>query len=389
MPPLFFGSMLRVDLSSGSVEEKELDDGFFSENIGGAMMVHGLLEDVDGDCIAIGSGPLTGSTCPGGSAAIACTRENGKERYAPILVNAGLEFKLCGFDVIIITGTAKISCYLWMRDKVADLIGSPDLENKYTWSMASKIRKDQGDQRIQVLSSSRGGSASLNFVSGWDGILLGRKMREMNIVAIAFRGMGETEVTDYSRFLSQSSEMMRASKRDLNGKTGIPSILPEDCTLKFPLRRHRSCSSCPFPCMSYADTGIPEHPEMLLMDQRSLISLCKMSVPDNEIVGTLAKIHRHGFILDETASRNSIDSMIDGRFNDVKSYLTKDRFDSITGGVEESAEIAKAYILGICPRFVGLLRPDLQPYCELLSHGTGKEITLGKITEVAESLLRS
>lgn len=368
MPSMFFGKALKVDLSGAKLEEIQLEDSLYRERIGGAGIIASLLEDVREDVIALGVGPLTGTPCPAGSAAIACVADkDGKKRYAPILLNGGLELRLTGFDFIIISGVSPEPSYLWVRDMIADLLPFPSDSASDCWASCSRIRKDQGDPRIQVISCSEGDSASLNFTSGWDGIGLGARMRNMNLRAIAFRGMAEIELHDPEKFLEKSSEMMRAFPGSINGKIGLESLMGE-APLKIPgLRRSRACFSCTFPCLSYAESRDPAYPQFLVLDQRGIAALSRQGLPVDRILGHLSSEHRKG---------NAMSS-------DIRV------FDTITEGLHESERIAAAYILGLCPRYIGTLKPRFDEYCELLSIGRGERVSEHQVLQVAGSLMRA
>ena len=326
-----------------------------------------MLDDVREECIVLGVGPLTGTPCPAGSAAIACVADkNGMRRFAPILLNGGVELRLTGFDFIIISGVAREPVYLWIRDMIADIVRMPDESRLDCWETCGRIRKDQADPRVQVISCSEGDSASLNFTSGWDGIGLGGRMRNMNLRAIAFRGMADIELSGPEEFLERASAMMRSFPSSLNGKTGLPSLMGESPGNLTGLRRSRACFSCPFPCLSYADSADPSCPQFLVLDQTSVQSLKNQGVPPDEIWRWLATEHRTG-----NAKPRSVGT-----------------FDTITEGVVESEKAAAAYVLGLCPRYVSLFDPGLGQYCVLASVGLGREINERQVVQIAGSLLR-
>jgi aldehyde:ferredoxin oxidoreductase len=68
------------------------------------------------ESIGLAVGPLTGLPCPAGGMAVACVEFERKHRFAPILLNAGLELKLTGFDAVVVEGKSESPVYLWMRD---------------------------------------------------------------------------------------------------------------------------------------------------------------------------------------------------------------------------------------------------------------------------------
>lgn len=368
MPHMFFGKGLKVDLSESKIEELQPEESLYRERIGGAGILSSLLRGVEGDCIALGVGPLTGTTCPAGSAAVACASGgDGVLRFAPILLAGGLEFRLSGFDFVTITGRSPEPSYLWVRDMMADIVRYPGSPSEDCWETCRRIRKEQGDPRVQVISCSEGESASLNFTSGWDGIGLGGKMKRMNLKAIAFRGMADVGLHDPEAFLEKSSAMMRASPGALGGKTGLPSLLGDSYPSIAGLKRARACFSCPFPCLSYAESGDPSIPQFLVLDQRTFSSYSGQGVPPEMILSRMASEHRRAI----------------AKAGSVKA------FDTITVGVSESESVAVAYVLGLCPRYMGLFNPGMEEYCELLGLGSGVEVSKEHVVEIARSLLRA
>lgn len=388
MPNLFNGNMLFVDLADGTLEEREIDDDLLRRRIGGAPLLASLTPN---ESIGLAAGPLTGLPCPGGGMAVACVEHERKHRFAPVLLGAGLELKLTGFDAIVIEGRSEAPVYLWVRDEVADLIKADRTAGKDCWETISEIRKEQGDQRIQVISSAKGPSASLSYASGWDGIGLGGAMREMNLKAIAFRGMGEIELENRDAVLVRCSEMMKSSGPLIGKRKGSASLLPHEAAMRIDgLKRSRACFSCPYPCMSYTETGDNSHPSSLLMDQRSATFLAKASMV-GDIAAPLARLHRNGFCLrgDITPGENSADDLVSRIIaSPERSSFNDGTFDTITEGVGEYDLIAAGYVLGICPRYLGLMQPPLTSYCELLNIANGEEIPKEIILGLGNSLMR-
>ncbi|HDP96105.1 MAG TPA: hypothetical protein ENN25_00205 [Euryarchaeota archaeon] len=390
MPHLFFGTWLDIDLSSGQVEERDLPDELIGELIGGAAVMSKLMEDYSGECISLGTGPLTGTPCPGASAAFAGVRRgDGSTAYAPVMLNAGLELKLTGFDFILIHGRSERPVYIWMRDQVADIVNGSGLPAEDSWGVCSAIRKGQGDPRIQVISSSVGDCASLNFVSGWDGIGFGRSMSGMNLRGIAFRGMGELELSEPEDFLSKASELMSKEREKIGTREGVGSLLsPEAAARIRGIKRNRSCFSCPYPCMSYFATDDPAYERMLLMDQRSLAALAEMPGQDELIIEALMRLHRKGMCASDKIGETSgtIEDLVNEPVSKAAEEPQLNGLDNITKGVEPSDAISAGFILGICPRYLGVIGAEMEGYAELLSLGIGREISSEDIRKAAERL---
>jgi hypothetical protein len=387
MPELFNGKMLFVDLAEGTLEEREIDDDLFTRRIGGAPLLASLTPN---ESIGLAAGPLTGLPCPAGGMAVACVEFERKHKFAPVLLNAGLELKLTGFDAVVVEGRSESPVYLWIRDEVADLVKADKLAGKDAWETIAGIRKEQGDQRVQVISSSKGPSASLDYVSGWDGIGFGGAMRDMNFQAIAFRGMGEVSLANRDAVLSRCSEMMKASGKIVGQRSGVRSLVRPEATARIKgLKRDRACFSCPYPCMSYAETGDATHPSALFMDQISIDNLAKAS-GDGDLTAPLVKLHRNGFCLrgDTGALKTSLDGLVEKIILGQEGHSSPDgTFDTMTDGVGEYDLIAAGYVLGVCPRFLGLMQPPLTSYCELLDLAAGDSIKRETILALGNSLM--
>lgn len=387
MAQMFFGTWLDIDLSSGQVEERELPDELIEELIGGAAVMSKLMADSGGECISLGTGPLTGTPCPGASAAFAGIRRgDGSFAYSPVMLNAGLELKLTGFDFILIHGRSEKPVYIWIRDQVTDIVDGSELPAGDSWGVCSKIRSGQGDPRIQVISSSIGECASLNYVGGWDHIGFGRRMREMNLKGVAFRGMGEVELSEPEEFLSKASELMSRERHKIGSREGVKSLLSQEAAARIRgISRNRSCFSCPYPCMSYAATGDPAYEQMLLMDQRSLAALAKIAGQDEQIVKALMGLHRRGMRAGNAIKDSS--GTLEDLVNKVDSITADEAdlngLDTITEGTEPSDLIASGYILGICPRYLGAIGDKMEEYAELLSLGSGRSIAIEDIKKAA------
>lgn len=387
MPPLFFGTWLDVDLSSGQMEERELPDELFEELIGGAAMMSKLMADHNGECVSLGAGPLTGTPCPGASAAFAGIRRgDGSTAYSPVMLNAGLELKLTGFDFVLIHGRSEKPGYLWIRDGAADIVDGSSLPADDSWVVCSRIRSEQGDPRIQVISSSVGNCASLNYTGGWDNIGLGRAMNAMNLKGIAFRGMGEVELSEPEDFLSKASGQMVEEREKVGSKEGSNSLLPQESAARIRgVSRGMACFSCPYPCMSYAATDDPDYRQMLLMDQRSLAALTRLPGRDELIVKILMALHRRGMRFGDSVAKDtdSLDELVEKVAAIQTDEPDLEGLDTITEGTEPSAPVAAGYILGLCPRYIAAIGVDMDEYAELLSLGFGRSVTSDDIIRVA------
>jgi len=184
------------DLSSEELEEQALPE---EDNLESLKIAERLASEHGPDPLLLGTGALTGSFVPASCAGFVWTL-NG---FVPILGFAGVELKLSGFDFVVLKGRVQKPGYLWIRDSVIEFVESENLTSMDTWKRADKIRADQGDGKIQVLSVGPWGDASepasqlvIGYWGGEDKVGMGAEFGRRNIAAIAIRGMGELEVKE-------------------------------------------------------------------------------------------------------------------------------------------------------------------------------------------------
>jgi hypothetical protein len=184
--------------------------------------------------------------------------------------------------------------------------------------------------------------------------------------------------------------MMKASSKTVGQRSGVKSLLrPEAAARIKGLKRDRACFSCPYPCMSYVDTGDATHPSALLMDQISINNLAK-TPGDGDLIASLVRLHRNGFCLrgDMGASKTPLDGLVEKIISGQEGSSSADgTFDTMTEGVGEYDLIAAGYALGVCPRFLGLMQPPLTAYCELLDLAAGGSIKKETILALGNSLM--
>jgi hypothetical protein len=128
---------------------------------------------------------------------------------------------------------------------------------------------------------------------------------------------------------------------------------------------------------------------MLLMDQISISRLAR-GTSQGDLTGPLAKLHRNGFCPGSNTERPgaSPDQLVDAIISGgAESANPNGTFDTMTEGVKENDLIAAGYVLGICPRFLGLIQPPLASYCELLCTASGREISKETVVGLGNSLL--
>ncbi|MDD1746703.1 MAG: hypothetical protein LUQ16_02970, partial [Methanomassiliicoccales archaeon] len=249
MDLMYTGSVLVVDLSKGETSERDLSDELVGARLGGAAINLVLFEQFqEKEPLVIGSGLFTGTMVPGCALGVATARSplNGKVMHAPFVNYLGAELKLAGFPFVVIHGRSESPIYLWLHDEIADLLPAQAIWGHDTWRTTDYIREEQGEDRIQVLSIGKAGEnrldtamAVVDYWSEGDKVGLGKLMGEMNLKAVAARGMGELEVDDPHRTLELCRQSMQAARSRLKGASGIGSLVPNEDLADLAPIRHR------------------------------------------------------------------------------------------------------------------------------------------------------
>lgn len=364
-----------LDLSSGGFSDHELPDSAGWESVSSLSVAEALASEHGRDSVVLGTGLLTGSMLPAACAGVvrAAPGPEGHPRIMPLLGFAGLELKLSGFDFVVLKGRAERPGYVWIRDGVAEFVQASDMRGSSTWTRTDRIRELQGDSRIQVLASGpwaeSGCEASqvvVNYWGGEDKSGVAAALASKNLVAVAFRGMGELELPDPERHFDDSVQMMRGHVARLGSSQGLGSYFPELAREDFSRLVHRlaGCYACPFPCRTYLKTEedpgelrlVSKEPGYLHYDAPALMRAFQMGLDARSASRGLAACAKAGAepvsVLSRcAASGNRID------LDAVASALSKpsEAVPSGAGNFEESfadRDVYRACLgLGLCPRY--------------------------------------
>lgn len=243
-----------VDLSTGGSSEQELSEGLLMK--GSAAAVAESLRKEHGDALVFGTGLLTGSLVPAACAGFVSSSKG----VMPLLGLAGVELKLAGFDFVVVKGESEAPCYVWVRDGIAEVVRYPSMSSMDSWARVDRIRADQGDRRIQVVAAGPWGdaqrAAAALTVSHWlgeDDVLTGAEFGRRKLLAVAFRGMGELELSDPDRHFSSSLGLRADHASRLGASAGLASYWDKAGEAGFSSLLHRavSCFGCPHPCRSF------------------------------------------------------------------------------------------------------------------------------------------
>ena len=253
------------DLASGEASDAELTEDLAGDDTSSIVIADKLASIHGEDSLVFGTGVLTASFVPAACAGFIRAKHypDGWSRFMPILGFAGVELKLSGFDFIVVKGVAEKPGYLWARDGSIDFVEAGDLKGKDSWMRTDKIRADQGDSKIQVISSGPWGDSMreasqlvIDYWGGEDKAGLGGVFGGKNLLAVAMRGMGEVELAEPEKHFEDSVLLMREHILKLGPNHGLASYskAADRDDFRDLVHRHVACYGCPFPCRTFLKT---------------------------------------------------------------------------------------------------------------------------------------
>ena len=223
------GKILRVNLSSGRIDTEPLDPGVARDYVGGrGLGIYFLNRLLDPRCDALSpenilimtTGPLTGTTTPTGGRYMITTKSplTGSLTCSNSGGRFPREFKLCGFDVLIIGGKAAEPVYLWINDGHAELRPAAHL-----WGLEVPETTDrlllETDPKARVACIGPAGERGVLFAcimndkdraAGRGGV--GTVMGSKNLKAVVVRGSNKVRIADQERFDQIQARVMGTFK---------------------------------------------------------------------------------------------------------------------------------------------------------------------------------
>ena len=383
------------DLSSGESSEREYSGNLAEDDVSSIRIAERLAAEHGDDAIVLGTGLLTASFVPASCAGVLWS----KRGFAPLLGFMGVELKLTGFDFVVIRGKASSPGYLWVRDGVMEFVASDHLSSVDSWERTDKIRSDQGDGKIQVLAVGRWGDAGKqaahvvsNYWGGEDKIGLGSEFGRRNLMAVAFRGMGELELQEPEKHFEDSFLLMRDHIQRLGESKGLASYWEGAARDDFRKLMHRAvaCYGCPFPCRSYLkvfeDPGemrlAEKEPGYLHYDVPALDRCFSEGLSPSDSTVVLMKCARAGAepvsIIDAVISSGkelTVESadVILSKPSDIKNV----RALNFEASFEDVEQYRASLGLGVCPRYWSKVGFNLE---EVVGYGRSALGSLPKLS---------
>ena len=217
MPYGYNAKILHIDLNNSQFSVEEPDEDFYRKYMGGsALAMYYLLRDMPPaveplgpeNILVLALSILTGAAISGQSRMTATAK-------SPLTGAIGdsqcggywpAELKFSGFDAIVIKGKADKPVYLWIHDGEYELREASHLWGKTTGEVEEIIKKELGDDKIEVLQVGPAGEKGVRFAgiinmsnraAGRTG--LGAVMGSKNLKAVAVRGTTRPTIADKAK----------------------------------------------------------------------------------------------------------------------------------------------------------------------------------------------
>ena len=198
--------ILRVNLSTSSLEVEELSEDFYRLYPGGkALAGYILLNEMPPhtepfapeNVLVLANGLLTGAPVSTATRYVASALSPLTNGYGESEAGGfwGPELKMAGFEAIVVTGKSPKPVYLWIQEGEAEIRPAGHLWGRLTAEVQEAIRAELGDDKIRVLQIGPAGENLVRFAgitndlrhfNGRNG--MGAVMGSKNLRAVAVRG---------------------------------------------------------------------------------------------------------------------------------------------------------------------------------------------------------
>ncbi|MBI5967977.1 MAG: aldehyde ferredoxin oxidoreductase family protein [Deltaproteobacteria bacterium] len=215
----YAGKILRVDLSTGKVEKKDLDLDFAHKYIGGrGFGSRFLYNEVPPEVapfdpenrLIFSPDALFGTAVPAASRTTATVKSPTTEMFGDGHSSGhwGAALKSAGYDMLILQGAAPKPVYLWVDNEKVEIRDAASLWRKTTMETHQALKESLGDPEIGTLVIGPAGEKKVRLASIFsDGIMgtfartgLGAVMGSKNLKAVATRGTQDIGIADVEAF---------------------------------------------------------------------------------------------------------------------------------------------------------------------------------------------
>jgi len=296
------GKILRVDLTKMTTSTEPLSEQFCRIYIGGAgFIAYYLWKELKSGIDALGPenklifalGPVSGLNLPGASrncigAKSPLTGGIAKSEVGGFWM---AELKRAGFDAVIIEGKAKTPVYLWINDGKVSIRDAAKLWGKETLDTEAAVRKELGDERIQLAMIGPAGENMVRYACIMEGLHdaagrggLGAVMGSKNLKAIAVRGHKLPKIADPEKFKELRQKIISTPHPISEHGTGGLEMVAMEARAVLPVRNFRDgifpevskihsvalkeigmrigmegCYACPIRCKKIVQSDAPYH----------------------------------------------------------------------------------------------------------------------------------
>lgn len=247
--PAFVGRMLLVDLTTGEHEYKVLGEDIASSYIGGRGLGARLLLDFvppatdplgSDNILLFLTGPLNATPFPGTGKFVVVTQSpltgGFMDSQSSGILAAALRF--AGYDVLLITGTARKPTYVWIEDNQVQVLPAEDLWGLDAFETESLLRNRHGHDDVGVAVIGPAGENLVKFASigsdyyrhaarGGVGAVMGSK----NLKAVVVHGTGSLSLADERQVLALQARQIEKAKVSTAAQTRIKYGTPSTFTV--------------------------------------------------------------------------------------------------------------------------------------------------------------
>ncbi|MFA4662137.1 aldehyde ferredoxin oxidoreductase [Pyrococcus kukulkanii] len=236
----YWGKILRVNLSDGTIKEEKFDESFAKKWLGTrGFGIYYLLKEMDPKVdpfspenkLIFATGPLTGTSAPTGGRYMVITKSplTGYIAMANSGGYFGAELKFAGWDAIIVEGKADHPVYIYINEENVEIRDASHLWGKLVSETEEKLKEEVGDKNVQIASIGPAGENKVRFAAvmnnghraaGRGGV--GAVMGSKNLKAIVVRGHKRVEVADKGKFMEVVREKIEKLKKDPVAGGGLP-----------------------------------------------------------------------------------------------------------------------------------------------------------------------
>ena len=238
----YMGTMLRVNLSNGSITREKTPMDLAKQYVGGrGMATRMLINEIDpkvdalspGNKLIYASGPLTNTSAPTGGRYMVVTKSPLTGTAA--CSNSGGEFgaflKKAGYDFVIFEGKADKPVYLYVNDDQVELRDASAYWGKSVYEVTDKLIADCGNPKAKVSCIGPGGEQMSLIASvmnekdraaGRSGV--GAVMGSKNLKAIVAFGTGRSPLADEPKFKEIIKTKIGQLKENPITGQGLPGL---------------------------------------------------------------------------------------------------------------------------------------------------------------------